>query len=123
MTAKPGDIPVPSPGKEQVRNVRASRIVAAPATAAADGGASYRAMVDSMKQVEGFLGALLLTDKETGNSLGLTFWQNEQTLKASEEVANRFRRDGASTIGATSAPTVERFEVLYYGVPESSAVK
>jgi heme-degrading monooxygenase HmoA len=99
--------------------LRASPIVADPAKAAADGGASYRAMVDSMKQVEGFLGALLLIDKETGSSLGLTFWQDEETLKASEEVANKVRRDGASTIGATSEPTVERFEVLYYGVPEA----
>jgi heme-degrading monooxygenase HmoA len=104
-------------------NVRASRIVADPARAAADGGASYRAMVDSMKQVEGFLGALLLIDKGTGNSLGLTFWENEQTLKASEEVASKFRRDGASTIGATTPPQVERFEVLYYGVPEPSTVR
>lgn len=104
-------------------NVRVSRIVADPAKAAADGGASYRAMVDSMKQVEGFLGALLLTDRETGNSLGLTFWENEATLKASEDVASKFRRDGASTIGATTAPSVERFEVLYYGVPQGSAVQ
>jgi heme-degrading monooxygenase HmoA len=104
-------------------NVRASRIVADPAKAAADGGASYRAMVDSMKQVEGFLGALLLIDRETGNSLGLTFWESQETLKASEQVANKFRREGASTIGAATPPTVERFEVLHYGVPEASAVQ
>jgi len=103
-------------------NVRASRIVADPAKAAADGGASYAAMVESMGQVEGFLGALLLVDRESGNSLGLTFWENEETLRASEEVASQYRREGASTIGATTPPTVERFEVLYYGVPEASAV-
>lgn len=99
-------------------NVRVSRIVADPAKAAADGGGSYRAMVDSMKQVDGFLGAMLLVDRESGNSLGLTFWENDAALKASEEVANRFRREGAETIGATSPPAVERFEVLYYGVPQ-----
>jgi heme-degrading monooxygenase HmoA len=104
-------------------NVRASRIVADPAKAAADRGASYKAMVESMKRVEGFLGALLLIDRESGNSLGLTFWESAETLKASEEVANRFRREGASTIGAATPPTVEHFEVLYYGVPEASPVQ
>lgn len=104
-------------------NVRASRIVADPAKAAADGGASYRAMVDSMRQVEGFLGALLLIERETGNSLGLTFWESEETLRSSEELANKFRREGASTIGAVTEPTVERFEVLYYGVPQPPAIQ
>lgn len=104
-------------------HVRASRIVADPAKAAADGGASYEAMVESMKRVEGFLGAVLLSDRETGNSLGLTFWENEATLKASEEVANKFRREGANTIGATTSPVVERFEVVYYGAPERAAIK
>ena len=104
-------------------NVRASRILADPAKAASDGGASYRAMVDSMRGVEGFLGALLLIDREVGSSLGLTFWKNEEALKASEEIADKFRSEGASTVGATTRPTVERFEVVYYGVPEASAVQ
>ena len=103
-------------------NVRASRIVADPAKAAAEGGASYRAMVESMRKAEGFLGAMLLIDRDTGNSLGLTFWENEKTLRASEELANTFRREGASTVGATAEPTVERFEVLYYGVPHPAAI-
>ena len=104
-------------------NVRASRIVADPAKVAADGGASYRAMVESMRNSVGFLGALLLVDRDTGNSLGLTFWENEETLRASEELANTFRRDGASTVGAVAEPIVERFEVLYYGVPDPAAVQ
>ena len=104
-------------------NVRASRFLADPARAASDGRASYQAMVDSMKGVEGFLGALLLIDREAGSSLGLTFWKDEETLNASEEIANKFRREGASTIGATTPPTVERFEVVYYGVPEAATVQ
>ena len=103
-------------------NVRATRIVADPVKAAADGTASYGAMVASMKEVDGFLGAVLLLDRTTGNSLGLTFWESAEALRASEEVAGNFRKEGASTIGATSAPTVERFEVAYYGAPAPSAV-
>ena len=103
-------------------NVRATRIVADPAKAAADGTTSYQAMVAAMKQVDGFLGALLLIDRASGNSLGLTFWENEGKLRASEEVAGKFRREGATEIGATTPPTVERFEVAFYGVPEPSKV-
>jgi hypothetical protein len=103
-------------------NVRATRIVADPAKAAADGTASYQAMVASMKQVDGFLGALLLVDRTSGNSLGLTFWENETQLRASEEVAGKFRREGAATIGASTPPSVDRFEVAYYGVPQPTKV-
>lgn len=104
-------------------NVRATRIVADHAKAAAAGTASYEEMVASMRQVDGFLGALLLIDRTSGSSLGLTFWDSEEKLRASEEVAKKFRRDGASAIGATSEPTVERFEVAFYGVPQASSVK
>lgn len=101
-------------------NVRATRIVADPAKAAVEGTASYEAMVASMRSVPGFLGALLLADRATGESLGLTFWQSEEAMRASEEAAGKFRREGADKIGASKPPTVERFEVLYYGVPEPS---
>lgn len=106
-------------------NVRATRITADSARAA-DGGElveSYKAMVGRMKQVEGFLGACMLADRETGSSLGLTFWTSEQTLHASEEVANKERAQGAGIARAATPPTVERYEVLYYGVPEPAAVK
>ncbi|HEX2646029.1 MAG TPA: hypothetical protein VHO95_02275 [Candidatus Dormibacteraeota bacterium] len=103
--------------------VRATRILADPAKAAADRTASYQAMVASMKNVDGFQGALLLMHWSSGNSLGLTFWENEEKLRASEEVADRFRREGANVIGATTPPSVERFEVVYYGVPEPSSVR
>ncbi|MGH7687782.1 MAG: antibiotic biosynthesis monooxygenase [Candidatus Dormibacteria bacterium] len=102
-------------------HVRASRITADPTKAAADNGASYRTMVASMRQVEGFLGALLLVDRNDGRSLGLTFWESAQALAASEDVASELRRGGASTVGATTEPTVERYEVLYYGVPAPAA--
>jgi heme-degrading monooxygenase HmoA len=74
-----------------------------------------------MQAVPGFLGALLLADWATGHSLGLTFWQSEEAMRASEEAAGKFRREGADKIGASKPATVERFEVAYYGVPEASA--
>lgn len=99
-------------------NVRTTRIPISATTAATADTASYETMVTAMRQVDGFLGAMLLVDRATGNNLGLTFWEDEAALRASEEVADRHRRDGAAAMGATGAPTVERFEVAYYAAPQ-----
>ena len=103
--------------------VRASTINGDPAKA--DEGTRFytEQMVPAIKEVPGFLGALLLTDRATGKSLGLTFWETQEALRASEEAANQWRAQGASQASALTAPVVERFEVVYYGVPEPSAVK
>lgn len=103
-------------------NVRATRTVADPSKAAVAGTDSYQAMVASMKEVDGFLGALLLVDRTSGAGLSLTFWENEAKLRGSEEIAGKFRRDSASALGATTPPTIERFEVAFYGVPEPTKV-
>jgi heme-degrading monooxygenase HmoA len=99
-------------------NVRTTRIPVTPGTAATAGTASYEAMVTAMREVDGFLGAVLLVDPTTGSNLGLTFWVSEDALRASEEVADSHRKDGAAALGATGAPTVERFEVAYYAAPQ-----
>jgi heme-degrading monooxygenase HmoA len=99
-------------------NVRATRIPVSPATAATADTTSYETMVTAMREVDGFLGAMLLIDRATGSNLGLTFWASEDALRASEEVADSYRKDGAAAIGATGAPTVERFEVAYYAAPQ-----
>ncbi len=104
-------------------HVRTTRIPANPSTVATAAAASYEAMVAAMRQVDGFLGALLLVDRTTGNNLGLTFWESEDALRASEDVAGKFRREGATEIGATGAPTVERFEVAYYAAPQPEQAK
>lgn len=99
-------------------NVRTTRIPMTPEIAATAGTAQYEAMVTAMRQVDGFLGAMLLVDRATGDNLGLTFWESEDAMHASEEVANKQRRDSAAAVGATGAPSVERFEVAYYAAPQ-----
>ena len=97
---------------------RATRIPISPDTAATADTTSYEAMVTAMRQVDGFVGAVLLVDRATGNNLGITFWESDDALRASEEVATTYRRDSAVALGATGAPTVERFEVAYYAPPQ-----
>jgi heme-degrading monooxygenase HmoA len=80
-------------------------------------------MVPAIKETPGFLGALLMIDRATGKSLGLTFWETKDALQASEEAANNLRSQGASQANASTPPTAERFEVAYYGVPEPSVAQ
>ena len=99
-------------------HVRTTRIPVSSAAAATADTTSYETMVTAMRQVDGFLGAMLLVDRSTGANLGLTFWDSEDALRASEDVANQQRKAGAAALGATGAPTVERFEVAYYAAPQ-----
>jgi heme-degrading monooxygenase HmoA len=57
--------------------------------------------------------SILLVDRETGNAVAITFWEDEQALAASEERANALRADAAQEMGATQ-PTVARYEVAVF---------
>ena len=104
-------------------NVRTTRIPVDSATAATADTTSYETMVTAMREVDGFLGAMLLIDRSTGDNLGLTFWESEDALRASEAVADAHRKNGAAALGATGAPIVERFEVAYYAAPQPEGAR
>ena len=74
------------------------------------------AVVPAVKQIEGFKGLVSLVDRQTGKGLTVTLWETEEALKASEEAANKLRSEAAENLGATSAPTVEQYEVAIYEV-------
>ncbi len=102
--------------------VRASTLSGDPSKAD-DGTRFYiEQMVPAIREQPGFLGALLMTDRATGKSLGLTFWETTEALQASEDAANKLRGQGVSLTDA-APPTVERFEVAYYGVPAPGAAR
>jgi heme-degrading monooxygenase HmoA len=103
--------------------VRTSTITGDPAKADESTRFYTEQMIPAIKEEPGFLGALLVTDRATGKSLGLTFWETREALQASEEAANKWRAQGATKASASTTPVVERFEVVYYGVPEPSAAK
>ena len=46
----------------------------------------------------------------------ITLWESETAMQASEEEANRIRREVAGNLGATGEPTVERYEVALYEI-------
>ena len=71
-----------------------------------------------LEQVDGFRGAVALAQRDTGKSLIVTFWDSEETLTASEDRANQMRSAAATQVGATGAPQVDRYEVLFYRARE-----
>ncbi len=61
-------------------------------------------------------GAILLVDRQSGEAIAITLWEDEQAMRASEERANALRADAADQMGATQAPTVGRYEVAVFEV-------
>ena len=67
------------------------------------------------RQIEGFKGMIALADRQSGKTLGITFWESEEAMRTSEEEANRLREESAEAGGATIAG-VERYEVGLFEV-------
>ena len=68
-------------------------------------------ILPAARELEGFAGMLALADPSTGKSMGITFWQTEEALKASEQAADRMRNESAGETGDQVAG-VERYEVM-----------
>jgi heme-degrading monooxygenase HmoA len=78
-------------------------------------------VLPQIQQQEGFKGMVALADRKTGKTLGITFWESEEALKASEEAADRLREDSAEAMSDTIAG-VERYEVGLLEVPSEGPV-
>jgi heme-degrading monooxygenase HmoA len=68
-----------------------------------------------MQQQDGFKGFIVLGDRQSGKVIGVSFWESEQAMQASEEVGDRTRSESAEAVGATVAG-VERYEVGLFEV-------
>jgi heme-degrading monooxygenase HmoA len=85
---------------------RVLRISGDPAKAD-DGIEAYRSRVaPALNEQDGYAGARLLINSETGAGMSVTFWQDEQTLRASESALAGVRGDTTSRFGA-DAPVAE----------------
>ena len=67
-------------------------------------------VLPQLQQQEGYKGFLALGDRQSGKTLGITFWESEEALRASEEAANQLREESAEASGEQVAG-VERYEV------------
>lgn len=67
-------------------------------------------IIPQMQRVPGFLGVLSLVDRATGVSLAITFWENEEAMRSSEQDADRVRGELKERTGS-NVVSVERYEV------------
>ncbi len=83
----------------------------------------YREMVDGARDVEGFLGALLLTDGEGGKSVSITLWESEQAMLHTEESGWWQAQIDKFKHVMEGAPQREHFKVEVAGWPEAGREK
>jgi hypothetical protein len=59
-------------------------------------------------------GGVLLIDRTSGKAMAITLWEDEASMRASEERANELRRTASEELGATDQPRVDRYEVAVF---------
>jgi heme-degrading monooxygenase HmoA len=69
----------------------------------------------------GFEGIIALTDRQSGKMVGITFWESEEAMRATEEGADQLREESAEAGGGKIAG-VERYEVGLFEVPSAGPV-
>jgi heme-degrading monooxygenase HmoA len=74
-------------------------------------------VLPQLKRQDGSKGLIALGDRQSGTVLGVTLWESEEAMRASEEEANRLREDSAEASDQTVA-NVERYEVALFEVSE-----
>lgn len=62
------------------------------------------------REMAGYAGVIALVDRASGNSVVVTLWTGEESMRASEEAANSLRERAASIVGETIV-SVDRYEV------------
>jgi hypothetical protein len=68
-------------------------------------------VIPRAKALAGFKGGYWLADRSTGKVLGVTLYETEAALKASEAQANRIREEASRGAGLPE-PTFQEYEVI-----------
>jgi heme-degrading monooxygenase HmoA len=55
-------------------------------------------VLPKMKQTDGFKGAISLHDRQSGKTLGISLWESEEAIRATEEAANQSRSEVAEAL-------------------------
>jgi heme-degrading monooxygenase HmoA len=78
-------------------------------------------VVPQLQQQDGYKGFVVFDNRQSGKLIGFSLWESEQAMQASEEVANRTRRESAGVMDDTITG-VERYEVALFEVPSAGPV-
>jgi heme-degrading monooxygenase HmoA len=71
-----------------------------------------------LQKMEGFEGFVALGDRQSGEVIGVAFWESEEALRASEQAVSSMRSGAAEASGGTVAG-VEEYEVLVNEAPSA----
>jgi heme-degrading monooxygenase HmoA len=66
----------------------------------------------AVRRLDGFAGALVLADRQSGNVQVVVLWESEEAMSASEDSAYWFRIYSAEAAGEMITG-VERYEVIF----------
>ncbi len=72
-------------------------------------------VLPQLQRQDGFKGLISLVEREAGKVIGVTLWESEEALRASEEEANRLRGESARA-GDQTVAGVQRSEVALFEV-------
>jgi heme-degrading monooxygenase HmoA len=70
----------------------------------------FQSVQESVQQMQGNQGGMLLVDREGGKAITITFWDSADDLQTSSEQATQLRQQVAQTAGL-SIRSVESYEV------------
>jgi heme-degrading monooxygenase HmoA len=68
--------------------------------------------IPTYREQQGYKGFTVLADRGSGKIIGISFWESEADLQASEELAQQARAAASETGGASAEPAIGRYEVL-----------
>jgi heme-degrading monooxygenase HmoA len=67
-------------------------------------------IVPKYQEQDGFKGFTLLLDRDGGEGIGISFWESEDAMKATDELGDQARQ-GAADAGSGSDRGLQHFEV------------
>lgn len=67
-------------------------------------------IVPKYEQSDGFKGFTLLLDRSGGQGIGISFWESEEAMRATDELGDQ-AREGAAEAGSGQDQGAEHFDV------------
>src|SRR5215203_5869305 len=74
-----------------------------------------------LEKMDGFKGFVALGDRNSGKLVGVSFWESEEALRATDEAVPSVRSAAAEAAGGTVA-SVEKYEVFVNEAPSAGPV-
>lgn len=68
-------------------------------------------VLPALRDCAGFKGQLLLVDRDKGEAIGISLWDTEENMRASEDKVQAARQHTVDQVGASSAPDIALYEL------------